>query len=271
MKIGILSDIHVDLEHPDEERVTGALAKTMGAESLRAMIIAGDIANDYRVTLRTLKALEERSGVRCLFVPGNHDIWNEHLLNMNAWEIYEALKEHPGNLANGPIALTGDWVAVGDLGWYDYGFGGKEYSGDEFDRMQIGDRLWQDKIKAIWGRPTVEMHRFFHERLEEQLQRLAGKRIILVTHAVPIREFTVRRSDETWNYLNAFLGSPQYGELALQHSVAYSISGHVHYRREKTLGATSFICNCLNYRSQWVDNDDPLVEIRRALRTVTLT
>ena len=73
----------------------------------------------------------------------------------------KALKEHPGNLAAGPVSLSGDWVVVGDVGWYDYAFGDERYSREEFDRMKIGERLWQDKVKAVWGRPTVEMHDFF--------------------------------------------------------------------------------------------------------------
>ena len=42
--------------------------------------------------------------------------------------------------------------------------------------MKIDDRLWQDKVKAIWGRPTREMHTYFYDKLEQQLKALRGKR-----------------------------------------------------------------------------------------------
>jgi putative phosphoesterase len=270
MKIGMLSDLHVDLEHRDPQAVVAALATVTLENAADALIIAGDVANDYRTTLQALRTLEERTGARVLFVPGNHDIWNENHPRMTAWDIYDELRGFAGNLANGPQVLADGWVAVGDLGWYDYSFGGPEYTQAEFDHMQIGDRLWQDKVKAVWGRPALDMHAFFYARLNDQLARCAGKRVILVTHAVPIRPFTVQPPDATWNYLNAFLGSERYGELALSHSVPYAVCGHVHYRREQVIQGTHFICQCLNYASQWEGNADPLVEVRRAFKTIVI-
>jgi putative phosphoesterase len=270
MRIGVLSDIHVDLEHAAPEGVLDGLAAAVTENAVEAMIIAGDVANDYRVTLQTLRALEQRTGVKVLFVPGNHDIWTERHPRMSSWDIYDALLDFSGNLAAGPRQLPNGWVVIGDLGWYDFSFGGSQYSPEEFERMQIGARLWQDKLKAVWNRPTRDVHRFFLEKLDSQLTQHAGRNIILVTHVVPIRDFTVQPPDAAWNYLNAFLGSSRYGELALAHGVGISISGHVHYRRQKTVGKTTFICNCLNYASEWRGNSDPALEIRRAFRAIAL-
>jgi putative phosphoesterase len=270
VRIGVLSDIHVDLGHAAPEVVVDGLARVMTEHAVDTMIIAGDVANDFRISLSTLHTLERRTGARVLFVPGNHDIWNESHPRLNSWDIYRELLDFPGNLARGPALLAGGWAVIGDLGWYDYSFGGPEYSVAAFDRMQIGGRLWQDKLKAVWGRSTREMHDYFLSKLEAQLARNAGRKIILVTHAVPIRAFTVQPPDAAWNYLNAFLGSSRYGELALAHDAAYSICGHVHYRREAAVGGTTFICNCLNYAREWQGNADPLIEIRRAFKTIDI-
>ena len=142
---------------------------------------------------------------------------------------------------------------------------------EEFDRMKIDERLWQDKKNANWGKSTLEMHQHFLNKLENQLQAHQDKKIILVTHVLPLRDFTVQPPDRMWKYLNAFLGSRQYGELALNYSVAYSISGHVHYRMEKKHENTIFICNCLNYPGEWIDNDDPIVEVSRAFKSIQIT
>ena len=99
----------------------------------------------------------------------NHDIWNENHPDKTAWDIYDALRVFSGNLANGPAELAQGWVVIGDLGWYDYSFGSRQYAIDEFDRMKINDRLWQDKDKAVWQKSTLEMHRHFHRKLEKQL------------------------------------------------------------------------------------------------------
>ena len=270
MKIGILSDIHVDIDHTTPHGVLEGMVVAIKQNVADFMIIAGDVANDYELTLRALETIEDASGVPCLFVPGNHDIWNEKHPDLNAWDTYEALKQFPGNLCNGPRELGNDWVVIGDLGWYDYSFGGREYSVEEFDRMKINGRLWQDKVKAKWDRSTLEMHRYFHDKLEQQLRVHRDKKVILVTHVLPLVDFTVQPPDKQWNYLNAFLGSREYGQLALNYSVAYSISGHVHYRKEQTYGETVFICNCLNYASQWLDNDDPVLEVGRAFKFIEL-
>ncbi len=271
MKIGILSDIHIDLEHPRPDKVVEGIVTAIRKTGIGVMIIAGDVANDYELTLRTLNDIEKDSGVRCLFVPGNHDIWNENHPDKTSWDIYDALKTFGGNLANGPAELEDGWVVIGDLGWYDYTFGSRQYSVEEFDRMEINGRLWQDKIKAVWGKSTIEMHRYFYKKLEKQLDACKNNNIILVTHVLPILNFTVQPPDGMWQYLNAFLGSEQYGELALNYPVKYSISGHVHYRKQTTYENTTFICNCLNYAGQWINNDDPVLEVARAIKTIEIS
>ncbi len=270
MKIGILSDLHVDLEPGFSGKILQGLVSAVQDHKVDTMIIAGDVANDYNITLNFLKKFEQEARVRCLFVPGNHDVWNEKHPEMTAWETYEAMQSFTGNLANGPVALPGDWIVIGDLGWYDYSFGSPDYSVADFDRMQIKGRLWQDKVKAIWGKSTIDMHRHFFRKIEKQLEANQHKNIILITHVLPIIEFTVQPPNRIWRYLNAFLGSRQYGEMATKFSVKYSICGHVHYRRQINHHPTTFICNCLSYASQWVGNNDPQVEVQKAFKTIDI-
>lgn len=271
MKIGILSDIHVDLNDKGEDDVTSALCRTIETEKLDLFICAGDVADDFERTIQTLETIRTRTGRRCLFVPGNHDIWVENHPGMNSRQIYDALRELADNLSGGPIPLTEEWIVIGDLGWYDYSFGGAEYSKEDFDRMRLGERVWQDGIKAVWNRGTVEQHRHFYDKLKAQLEEHTDKRIIFVTHVLPIRDFTVLKPSETWNYLNAFLGSGEYGDLVGRHSnVKYSISGHVHYRKKKRIGETEYICCCLGYIDEWKTGTDPLVEVPAAMTTLEI-
>ena len=269
MRIGILSDIHVDINQEAGKPVMKGLTLAIISKGIDKMIIAGDMASDYQLTLASLEALETETGAECLFVPGNHDIWNENHPEMTAWDAYERLKAYKGNLVNGPRRLAGGWVAVGDLGWYDYSFGSPEFSVEDFNRMQIGDRLWQDKVKAVWGRSTRDMHDYFYDKLKQQLRGLHGSNIILVIHVLPIQGFTVQNPNRMWSYLNAFLGSAQYGELALEHHVHYVICGHVHYRMQKRINNTEFICNCLNYSDQWIEKD-PVQEIDQVLKVIEI-
>lgn len=271
MKIGILSDIHVDLNNTGRDGVTSAVCQTIETENIDLFICAGDVADDFRRTIQTLEEIRTRTGRRCLFVPGNHDIWVEYHPGMNSRQIYEALQELPDNLCTEPIPLTENWIVIGDLGWYDYSFGGAGYSKEDFERMRFGDRVWQDGIKAVWNRGTVEQHRHFYDKLKKQLEEHTDKQIIFVTHVLPISDFTVFQPNEMWNYLNAFLGSAAYGDLVGRHSnVKYAISGHVHYRKKKRIGETEYICSCLGYIDEWKTGTDPFVEVPAAMTTLEI-
>jgi putative phosphoesterase len=286
VRIGLISDIHVDLNRiRGEEVVTGLLASEASRRGLDVLLLAGDISSDYALSLKTIEALETKSGARVLFVPGNHDIWNEHYPGRKAWESYEALLEHPGNLGRGNAELGPDWIAAGDLGWYDFSYGDPSFSRADFERMNHGGRTWQDKIKSIWDRPTLDMHRLFLQRLEARLAKAAGaginaasadaidgtgRKIIFVTHVVQIPEFTVQNPGPQWKYFNAFLGSPDYGELALRHGAKLAICGHVHYRRQVMKGETRFVCPCLGYVTEWPAPADPEKQIAQALQVFEL-
>jgi len=274
VRIGVISDLHVDLNGgaagPETfSRHLAAAARRHGAELL---LIAGDLADRYDVTLRALEEIQAQTGLRVLFVPGNHDLWNEAAGRpfgdaWGAWDSLEALDTFPGNLGRGPVELPGGWTVVGAMGWCDYAFGHPRFSIEDFDRMRFGERLWQDKVNARWDRPTREVHRFFLENLERQLAAAVkrGRRLLLVTHVVPHEAFTVRPPDRLWEYLNAFLGSPQYGELAVRHGVEVAVFGHVHYRRQSRVGRTRFVTSCLGYSHEWPDPADAAGEVERSL------
>lgn len=269
-RVGLISDIHVDLNaEGGEDRVTEALAAEARRRGLDILLVAGDLSGDYQLSLKTVDRLAAESGVQVLFVPGNHDIWNEKHPGLRARDTYGALFEHPANIARGPVFLDDGWAIVGDLGWYDFAFGDPSFSIADFERMNYMDRTWQDKIKSIWDHGTLDMHRIFMEKLESALDAVTGGKILLATHVVQVREFTVQDPGAMWKYFNAFLGSPEYGELAMERGVALSVCGHVHYRRRVRKGNTEFVCPCLGYKAEWSARDglpaDSAREVAEAL------
>ncbi len=257
VKIGIISDIHIDtnnellMEKGQEENLLETLIQVINETDIGLIIIAGDISSDHEMSIRAIKEIEEKTGRECLFVPGNHDIWKEKHPQINAWGAYEKLKKVKGNLANGPIQLNDDWVIIGDIGWYDYSYGGNEYTTEDFDNMVFGERVWQDKIKSIWNKSTIEMNDYFYNKIVNQLEHNKGKNIILVTHVVQHKSFIVQNPNDMWNYMNAFLGSSKYGELIYSYPIKYSIFGHVHYNKIEKIEDTTFICSCLGDAKEW--------------------
>ncbi|MDA3941456.1 MAG: metallophosphoesterase [Spirochaetia bacterium] len=271
MKIGILSDIHVDINFTDKDVVTPAICRNIKKNSMDMVIIAGDVASDYKLILASLGEIEKQTNIPCLYVPGNHDIWIENYPEKTSWEIYELLKSYPHNLANGSYEINKDWVVIGDLGWYDFSFGDSKYSFNDFSNMKYEERIWQDSIKAVWGETPLDMHKYFINKLEKQLIKYKARNVIIITHVLPIQNFTVQPPSPMWEYMNAFLGSSEYGELILKYpNVKYAITGHVHYRKQIKINNTEFICNCLGYRSEWHENDDAEIEVNKAMMTIDL-
>lgn len=273
MNIGIFSDLHIDTNNPGcSVPVEDALCEAALAQKVDLLLIGGDISNNSATTLKTLRYIRERLSIPCLFVPGNHDLWNIHNPERTAWDSYRELQAFEGNLANGAYMINEEWAVVGDIGWYDYSFGADRYTKEEFDRMSLGDRTWQDSLFALWDWPTTEVCDYFVQKLDKQLSELRDKKVIVMTHVLPHRYFTVPYAPEVWGYFNAFLGSEQYGKLIESYasSVKLAVCGHVHYRKRQTFGGTLYVCSCLGYTREWSNPGDARTEVAKALSVIEL-
>ena len=131
MRVGLLSDIHVDINYYDEniDKITPAVCDAILNNNIDVFISAGDLSSDHRLTLDVVGRIEKTTGRDCLFVSGNHDLWNENYPQLTAMEAYTAMSAHPHNLSSGPLKLKDGWSAVGDTCWYDYSFGTFELFG----------------------------------------------------------------------------------------------------------------------------------------------
>lgn len=269
MRVGILSDIHVDINNKEGNSVEDAILKTLDEKNVDILIIAGDVSSDYQETLRVLNDFQQRSRARILFVPGNHDIWNKSHADMDTWEIYDALSEFSGSLIRENIVIN-DWAFVGDIGWYDYSFGSNEYKEEDFYSGKAFKSTWQDKKYVNWQKSDIEVTDLIYSNLKERLELVKDKSIILVTHMLIDERFIVPESQEIWKYFNAFLGSDKYQKLVDDYNIRYAIMGHVHYRKRATTGKTEYICNCLNYRSQWINKEDAFKEVQKAMTVIVI-
>ena len=267
MKIGFISDIHVDKNK--EYPVTEVLAEKAEEHQLSCLFIAGDISNHYTTTFAFLERFHSLSGVPVYFVPGNHDMWDQSGECRDSWEIYRRYAESPGCLIDRCVPLNEEWVATGDIGWYDYAFGNSKFSREEFERRNRYGRTWQDSLNIRWHKSDPEVHGDMIARLEKQLKKSNGKKQIVLTHMVGIRQFCVPETREMWDYFNAFLGSPDYGTLYPKYNVRYGVMGHVHFRARYTENSIHYLCCCLNYYTEW-QTDDLVHEIDEALAVLTL-
>lgn len=266
MKIGCISDIHVDINQ--NYKVVEDLAAVIKEKELDYLIIAGDIYNDYTVCMEVIERIKKLSGIEVYFVPGNHDLRYGEKKDNNTFEIYNRYVENPSCLCGKSKQISEDWVIIGDIGWYDYSFGSSKYEKKDFEKMRAFDRTWEDSIYVHWGKSNEEMTEFFVENLQEQFELNKDKKKIAVMHMVPRREFSVTEKNELWEYFNAFLGSRKYAELFERYKTEYVVLGHVHYRKYEKFNNTKYICSCLSYSSQWQKPENSVEEIRNTLYVI---
>lgn len=251
MKILILSDIHFDINKSESDPLDEALISYLKSNSPDCLIIAGDLSNNYERTLHYLDKIQNESGIKVLFVPGNHDLWNIEHPEKTTLFIYDSLKEFKGNLCDSPFELNEDWVVIGDTLWYDYSFADRKFSLEDLQTGKFSERNWKDKMYINWETGDIEITNGFIKKIQKQIEKNSDKNIILVSHMLTHPHFTVK-NNELWEYFNGYLGTQKLqGIYEDSPNIKYSIMGHVHYRKTYTENDTDFICNCLNYRKEW--------------------
>jgi len=267
MKIGVISDLHIDLNSkmlPPGESYDHLLARLLYREEIDLLLLAGDIASDYRESIRFLDQLHDHRVAKIFFVPGNHDFWSLRNKEEDTCYIYERFKEREDSLVGRPYSLNGEWALVGNPGWYDYGFGSSRYTQEEFARKKLAVGGWNDRLYVHWPRTDQETAALMLEELKDDMQKSGGKKMILMTHVVTHPDFVVPLPHKIYDYYNAFLGSSSYQELYRQFPVVHSVMGHVHFRKNIQEEAVNYYCRCLGNWRHWY-TDDPELELAYTL------
>lgn len=265
MSFAVISDIHIDRNRDYD--IVNQIVECVRKLSVSALLIAGDISNKYKMTIETIAYLKQQLKMPVYYVPGNHDMWSEDFKKVSTQSIYEAYQRDSNCLLHGGVLLDEDTTLIGDIGWYDYSFGSSKFLKEDFERMHYLDRTWQDKLKNQWTEDNVVTNERALARLEEQLKRAKTNRIIVMTHMVPIEEFTVTKPNEMWQYFNAFIGSKKLHELYRKYNVTYAICGHIHYRKRIIKDGITYLCPCLNYATEW-EGEDSKNEIMKAIQLI---
>lgn len=265
MKIAMLSDIHEGLNRKyTGADILGLITSWINSHSPDIFVISGDMTARPEKALALLNRLQsDCPQTKILFVHGNHDIYAE-----DSMAAYDTLLQFPGNLGNGPVQLTDDWVIIGDGGWYDYSFGMTDFTTKQFTIGTFQDFTWPDKQFAHWPGTDSEETTRYVQKLEYWLQEHRDKNIIMVTHTVPFAHFIHSKNDPSWDFFNAMMGSQQLGALAIKYGVKKYIFGHIHIRYDETYQGIDIICNPLGYfPSEWT-SQSPEEEIFSTIKMI---
>ncbi len=266
MKLGVISDIHLDIN--EQYPIIELLKEEIERRELEGIVLAGDIANGPEKTIPYLEKMRSCFSVPLWFVPGNHDMWDVNKTFENSWKIYYAYENEEGCLCNHPVTI-GSSVLIGNIGWYDYSFGETKYTFSDFKKKTYHDRMWQDSIYMHWEEEDQDLAENLRTELKHFITANQGKRIVSVTHMIGIPELKVPLSRKDWDYFNAFLGSKKLGEMYEKEGVSTAIMGHVHYRTRLQKNNVDYVCACLNYHTEW-ETKNPQKEISQALQEIIL-
>ncbi|AEB29064.1 mannose PTS, EII [Carnobacterium sp. 17-4] len=273
MKIGVLSDLHIDTNKKKlngTETFANIIVKQINHQNIDVLLIAGDISSDYLVSQQFIDEVTDKSGIPILFVPGNHDFWSLRNGETDTKKIYRFFENQPDSLLNKPYILNDEWAVVGNGGWYDYGYANQgKYTKSEFDDMKLRVGVWQDKRYVHWGEGNKQVAQWMLDKLEADLQSVGNRKVILMTHVVTHPKFVVSLPHKIYDYFNAFLGSSSYEKLYKNYPIVYSIMGHVHFRKTLVEDQVNYICACLGGSKHWLTKD-PEAEVVNALLTFQL-
>lgn len=247
MKIGFLSDIHLDVNK--DFPVLQTLIDLCNQKELDKVVIAGDFSSDYTTILYVIDSIKRNTQTQIHFVPGNHDLYITR--HKSSKQIYRELSSLPEYLATHPVDL-GDWALIGDTCWYDYSYKDEAFTMQQIQKKSYKGKTWADKRYFQWGAGDIEVHDYFLQNLQTQLEQWKGKNVIAVTHTVPYQRFVeYKELDPSWNYFSAFIGSKQIGELYDDYGVKVAVFGHTHTRYMEKHNQTLCLCRPLGYYMEW--------------------
>lgn len=257
MRLGIISDIHKDYnELNTDEDITSLYIAELKKRDLDVVIIAGDIAEDLLEVKEFVNELQSELGIPILSVPGNHEMWEGEGVKKQSTEMryMDFATQIEGSLCGKPYHLNDEWVVVGNMGWYDYGFR-PHYITEEIV-AQKKKKVWKHEYKAINLQISDQQFaKQMVEQVEKEIKQLQDKKILFINHFVLFPQFlTFKEKSDDWNFANAFMGSKSMGEMVLRYpNIKLAVFGHTH----KRFGICDYnehlkvVCNPLGYCFEW--------------------
>jgi len=239
IKVGVISDLHTDANKPF--KVTDNLIKICREKEIDTIICAGDISSCYDTTLGVIGKLD-KNGIKCLFVQGNHELWKTKKYP-DSLVLYNKYREHEYCLSD-KIVVIGDYVIVGDVGWYDFSFRDFMKYTLTVTKQKHG---WGDKHGVTFD--DVEFCRYQNDKFLSMIWKAKrehpDKKIIVVSHMLPFIEHTRLYPD---TYFDSFVGNVELGNILRQENVCMSIFGHNHLTMDGMIDGIKYVNSPLGYQ-----------------------
>ncbi|MCY3412161.1 MAG: metallophosphoesterase [Candidatus Heimdallarchaeota archaeon] len=260
MKIGAISDIHIDIIQNYDDNAFDKLVEHF--YDLDMLIIAGDIAGRKQYIRDFFKGTKDLE-MHKIYVPGNHDLWASN--GKSSWELF--IKDLPD------IARSNDWhylprsplkinntLIIGSPGWYDYSTRNRDLDKfvnyNDYQNKEYQGMVWADRDHARFSMSDEKVSNLFLDQLQKDFESLYTDetQVIVVTHIVPYMDKVISRGKESWNFFSAYMGNRNYGKFidSLPVREKISIFGHSHLPfQEIRDNGVKMYCTPLGYPHEW--------------------
>ncbi len=280
MRLAFTSDLHV--EH--RLSVCGLVAERVRQLRADVLLLAGDVAPDLALLRRCLRILAE-SVPRCLFLPGNHELWQIEAGSPAAAERYtEILPDLARSVGADYLGLEPVWVDslafVGVCGWYDYSLRSQTaevpvqaYRSGRFHGIECADRRFVRWIQDDERFDDLDLADWMLGRLERQLDQVGSAPKVVVTHMLVGSEPLPTTGVAEQDFVRGFLGDARLGAAVDRAGqVRYLVSGHWHrpFRVERRGRDGSYVWegSPVGYPHEWGRTAEE--QVARAVRLVEL-
>lgn len=230
MKVGVLSDLHLDFNVVILEHGVDLLEEIALENELDVLLLAGDSTESFELTNKISIILTNR-GIDTYFIMGNHEHWSI---------TYDEAQEYPTDrYINNKSLHFGDKHIIAIDGTFDYSYVDKpkdvlnKHGRKFFDLHYIKtkdfdylDKVNKDNLKSLINEATDDT--------------------VLMMHYMPSVEFAIKK-DYIWNMNNAFMGSDY--ESIIGDKVSKVIFGHTHIPQHKVINGVEYICKPVGYKN----------------------
>lgn len=273
MKLRITSDLHVDVNRD------GNFGFRNKFDEIDALLIAGDIAGDYKREEKFLKGLASQTDKPIYVIAGNH-LGYDYCFDPYTYisEVYDFTKTEVGtkqwsidylkkNLPENVHYMDNDWIDLGDY----ILFAGTMYSDyklyerqdlslasataylNDFRYVHVKDKT----IRKITPDDYIKFFNKFKRRLNKCLKE-TDKDLIIMTHFCPSIKFISDKYLKSGNiYVNASYASDLEKYIKKNPRIKYWIAGHVHSSQDFMIEQCRCISEPYGYHSNKEQKQSP--------------
>lgn len=235
MRLYILSDLHLEFE-----------PFTPPAVEVDVVILAGDVSTGRNGLKWALTAFPERP---VIYVLGNHEFYGQKLQKL-ILELREMARGTNVHVLENESWTVGEVTFLGATLWTDFALNGNPVVSEVVAQTGMNDyrRIRTlPNYKRLRPADTRQLHAQSRKWLEDELFRLKGRKVVVVTHHAPSPE-SIPMAFEGDAFNPAFTSDMK--RFITETGARLWVHGHLHSPSDYRVGGTRVLANPRGYPTE---------------------